>query len=469
MSLKAYLESLTRLKRLYDYRHYKDDPDYEFEFFVLKHYTDRDGNLNRSAYPLPDTMPDLSKWIPYIEKRALATSNKTLRSRYNDLLWIYKKEYARSLLAQGNPKEKCELAIADYADLVKELILNRKDDINLFDDISNFLFRAWNLAKQIQSPSLPLLTQLMILVENTIDEDDKIGMWGFSYDKLIRNPKIILTEEQETAIVEKIAQRITNLKLGKFKAVEHGVKRLAEYYKEKPEEQRKYLSLLEEHASIENGNPFQNQFHFKKLAELYGKYNFKEEKERAIRSYQSFGKKGADYFIPIGGEIEVTDEMRAALKTITAADQVEVHFSRICFYFVSNRNLLQERVKEKQNEFPLRKLFTEQRVNAEGVAIKTIDSEEDEVHHLNQLYWQIQTGLLSICLEDFIGKYQLTPESLMELIFDKEIYGNFKSTLLTAIRAYFDGNYIAMSYIAVPLIENALRQLLFQFDRSIYE
>lgn len=468
MTLKSYLESLTRLERLGDYSNYKNDPDYEYEFFVLRHYVDRDGKLNRST-PLSYKMPDFSKLIPYIEQRALTTSNKILRSRYNDLLWIYKKEYDKSLLTQGNVKEKCELAIADYADLVTELILNRSDDANLFEDIQNFLYRAWHLAKQIQSPSVSSLAQLMIEVENSINDDDKIGMWGFSYDKLMRNSKINLNEEQEKSIIQRIIQRITNLNLGEFKAVEHGVRMLLEHYKDNPEEQREYLLLLEKHGSIEKGNPFQNQHYFQKLADLYGKYNFKEEKERAIISYQFFGNKAEDYLIPIEAKIEVTAEMREALGKIMAADQPEVHFSRLCCYFVSDKKSVQEKVEKEQKEFPLRQFFPNQLINAEGVATKTIDSEEDEVFHANQLDWQFKTGLLSICLEHFKDKHQLTSESLTDLIFDEELYGNFKTTLLTAIRAYFDGNYIAMSYIAVPLIENALRQLLFQFDRSIYE
>lgn len=414
-------------------------------------------------------MPDLSKWIPYIEKRALTTSNKTLRSRYNDLLWIYKKEYDRSFLTHGNVKEKCELAIADYADLAKELILNRSDDANLFEEIHNFLYRAWDLAKQVQSPSLPSLAQLMIKVENTINDDDKIGMWGFSYDKLMRDPKINLDEEQEKSIIEKVIQRITNLSFGEFKAIEHGVKMLLEYYKENPEKQRKFLLLLEKHSSIENGNPFQNQYYFKKLAGLYEKYNFKEEKERAIISYQSFGNKAANYLIPIEAKMEITPEIPEVLEKITDADQPEVHFLRLCFYFVSDKKSVQERVEKERNKFPLKKFFRDQLINAEGVATKTIVSEEDEMFHAYQLDWQLKTGLFSICLKHFQDTHQLTPESLTDLIFDEELYGNFQSTLLTAIKAFFDRNYIAMSYIAIPLIENALRQLLFQFDRSIYE
>lgn len=98
-----------------------------------------------------------------------------------------------------------------------------------------------------------------------------------------------------------------------------------------------------------------------------------------------------------------------------------------------------------------------------------MNKKEDELYHDNKSYWQVNSILFNIIIKNFIEIHQISDESFKELIFDELLFEKQENTLYAAIKALYNKDYFSMCYISVPLIENGLRQLLFQCDRSIYE
>lgn len=465
MSFIELLEEINVIIHYERFNEYQNDSNYAFETFALSHYMDLEGNLKIPHYSI-ENIPD---WIMYIEQRALSTHNKVLRSRYNDLLWSYKKEFNNKQLIIGNVKDKCELAITDYISLADEDILKRTNDENLFRNLQTYLHRAWTLAKQIKSSHIKSLIQLMIDIENTFNDDGKIGLWGFSYRYLIKDTSFSLTPEQEDSIIQRIISRVNVLDSQDFNAIKYGVEMLLEYYKSDSLELEKYLDLLEKLAHAKSERPFENQHRFKNLITLCHKYNFKERKERAIIAYQYYGKDINKNLIKIEEKVEITQEMRDSVVSATSSEQPVTHFLKICYFHLFDKNAIKKRVESNKQEFVLQNLFQTVLTNEDGVTYKALITEEDELFHESKFDWQIQSPFLFISIEHFSNKHHLTPESLKDLLFDEILYKNLEVTLLTAIQAYFNRNFISMCYISVPLIENGLRQLLFQCDRSIYE
>ncbi|KYG91985.1 hypothetical protein A0U40_03335 [[Bacillus] sp. KCTC 13219] len=465
MSLISLLEEITLLKHYTRYEGYESDPNYDFEIFALSHFNDLEGNLKPPHYLLEK----FSRWIPYIEQRALTTNNKILRSRYNDLLWIYKKDFDTKSLKFGNIKDKCQLAIDDYISLANSKILKRSSDENLFTNLKSYLFRAWSLAKQIRSPKLNILVQLMIEIENSMNEHEKIGMWGFSFRNLIKGTSIIITEDQEQLIIQKIIYRLSLLESNEFPAIVHGVEMLLDYYKSNTIEQEKYLDLLEVHCNTESKRPLEIQHRCEILISLCHKYNFKERKERAIIAYHNYGKDVLKHMVKFEKTLEITPEMKKEIIDCTSSENHEIHLLNICYFHLNKKKSIKNRLLDHKQSFAFKDLFQTALTDEEGVTIKTLENEEDELFHESKLDWQIQTTAFYISIQHFIEKHNITASILKDLLYDDILYKGFENTFSLVIQSYFEKNFIAMSYVSIPLIERGLRQILFLCDRSIYE
>lgn len=377
VSLIAYLEGIERIKSNERYDEFKDDKHYTFEIFLLDHNIDIRGDLIKPNY----TIDNLDDWIIYLEQRSMSTKNKVMRARYNDLLWTYRDKYKRSLLSNGNVKDKCELAIIDYLELAEEYILKRSSNDNLLYYLRYYLYRSWNLAKQIKSTPFPKLIQLMIDVEDSIDEDKKIGLWGFSYKNLINNRSICLCLEQE-----------------------------------------RYLDILEESAHIPSSNPFGNQHYFNRLIQLCHKYSFKERKERAIKNYQYYGQDFRKYIFTIEEEFMITKEKKQQLIENVTSEALSTHLSNIVHQFILSKESIKKIMEEREGDFLSSMFFRTCIVNGDGVITKTISTEEDALFHEAKSYWQVLLPYLSIAIENLKDRHQLNAETLTKLLFDNTLY-----------------------------------------------
>lgn len=465
MGFPEHLDNVQQLKSYENYSDFIDDPNYNFELYALTHYVDFNSELKKPHFEVEN----FSDWITYIEMRALTSKNKVVRSRYNDLLWTYKKDYSKHILVNGNVRDKCELAITDYIELAQISILKRDTDENLFNYLTNYLFRAWLLAKQIKSEQQIKLIDLMIEIENSINTDDKIGLWGFSFKKLFLDTSIILSSKQEKAIIDRILIRVNNLDSRQYTALEYGVEMLLTYYKGNTKEQEKLLDLLEENAHVISKRPFENQTRFKKLIDICHKYQLIERKERAILNYQHYGKDHMKYLVKIEESMEITPEMKQNLIDELYHKNPINHFMQITQYFILNKLAIKNRVEENKNRFLFQSLFQKVITNEDGVTVKALSNLEDELFHESKLDWQITYPFFYIAMENFNDRHKLTTIELKDLLFDDILYKNQEKTLLSAIQAYYNKDFFAMCYISIPIIENGLRQLLFQCDHSIYE
>lgn len=403
-----FLEQLTHLKPFSYFEEYRDDPNYEYEIYALNHST----QINGEVRILPNTPNDLIKWIMYIEQRALTSQNVILRAKYNDLIWIYKKLFDHSNLKLGNVNNKCALAIEYYIILIERDILSRKNDEELLQHLKNYLFRAWHLSKEIKSPLQSKLVQLMLEVENSIENDSRIGLWGFSFKKLIKDSTISLDDDQVNRIINRIKLRVDHLDGKEYHPLEYAIKLLLEYYKDNCTEQEKYLSLLIKNAHIKSERPFENQNRFKEIIKLCKKYQFKELKEEATISYQKYGADVTKQMARFEHKFEVIHEQFQELINSLSDVDCRIHFFKVTKFFISSRCRAEENYDNRSKSFFFRDLFSTALVNEEGVTTKTLTSKEDTLYHENKLSWQIQLVFFDAVLKNSSLLINLPPKIL---------------------------------------------------------
>jgi hypothetical protein len=98
--------------------------------------------------------------------------------------------------------------------------------------------RALTLAAQINDPQrITALKDIIISYEDKVAEDDKPGLWGFSYDLLWKNKRVNLTEEQISKIINDLENRLNRLtepqdgNMPNPWAAEKAATRLADHYR----------------------------------------------------------------------------------------------------------------------------------------------------------------------------------------------------------------------------------------------
>src|SRR5690554_554001 len=81
--------------------------------------------------------------------------------------------------------------------------------------------------------------QATLNLEHEIAENDKAGLWGFSFDLLVGQRKINLTEEEEDKIIEALELRFDELTSQEYLNpwnAEASAERLAGYFRQKGED-----------------------------------------------------------------------------------------------------------------------------------------------------------------------------------------------------------------------------------------
>lgn len=465
--LDQHIDRIPRLVSFDSYNEFKEDSNYCFELFALRSFVE---SKNYELKSVDSHIENIQDWLTYIEKRAHDTTNQILRARYNDLLWTHRVD-SKSILTNGNVADKCKLAIDDYIALSRDKLLKREDDADLLVKLRDYLFRAWKLAKQIRSREhQEIIAELMIDIENSINSNQQIGLWGFSYVKLIKDTSVELTEQNEQKIIEKLIERISKLDATNYNALEYGVKKLLDYYKEDEEKKLEFLSILERNASIPSKVPFANQNRYEQIIELCEKYDMKDLKEQAIKRYQHCGKASKENMFKIEHEFTITTEMKDSLINALYHENKTIHINRISTNFIFNKDKIKTIQQNNESQLYFREVFQTAIINDEGVTIKTIEDEADDKLFLTCYEaWKFKFIFLAIALEDYQRKHQLFASEWYALLYSDLLYGGNNKTFQTLIQAFIKKEFTVMIHIAIPLIEKGLRQLLFLCDRSIYE
>ena len=170
--------------------------------------------------------------IDYWKTRVSETNNPILKARYSGLIW----DFSKTILNES-PNYKIGL---EYVESLIETVEQRicRREIELITKIK----RAMQVALSLNATELIERVKFATIeLENNIAENDKLGLWGYSFDLLIGNKKINLTEEEEENIIKILELRFDELtseeQLNPWNA-EASVERLANYYRKKGNEKK---------------------------------------------------------------------------------------------------------------------------------------------------------------------------------------------------------------------------------------
>lgn len=465
---------------------YEESPEYIFESIAVEFVTKGSYDYGIDSYFKPfylsgeiivPKLEDVSlEAIQYWIRRAESTENVVLKARYADLVWNFNQLYQSEL---EKPYRFAILAIDSYL----EIVVNRIIDKQLI--MNEYLLRALELAKKLNlKDKTSDIQAIMILVENQIDEDELIGLWGFSFDELILK-KSTITEVQENEIIQLIHKRLERL-IGKsesedleedyWNAIEYGIRKLAKYYflKSNTETVLELLTALE--SVIENSNSqfLVKDYRYKRLYDLHQEVQVTSENSRLLSKIEEASKESLQALQSISSEYSLPKKEIDQFVDSFISENIESDMTLIASRFIPKIDEYEKRLMERESEgfgF-LHEIFDHVPINRDGMPMTRLDLSIKENRIANEINIgiPIQARFLGFILPKFIEAHNLTPEKFAEQLSDTPVHSKEYTTfLVSGLNSYFNKDYIAMIHILIPYIEATLRNIVNAIGLNTYK
>lgn len=401
--------------------------------------------------------------MDYWAKRAKETNNPILKARYSGLIWDFSKP-----ILSVNPDYKIGL---DYIKSLIEIVESR--NFKYETDLIIKIKRAIQLAIGLKAVELiENAKKATIELENEIAENDKPGLWGFSYDILVCNKKINLTADEEEKIIKTLELRFVELStepnLNPWNA-EAAAERLADYYRKKGNEQKvKDIILQLGKAYEENektGSAMQISSWLQHLHKIYTDYGLTDEANAVLIRLRELGPKINEELKPISSSFEIPkDKLDAFINFIVEGDP-NLIFHKIIQNFIPKKDEIKERMFELAKTAPLSYLISTSIQDNRGRVIATIGSLEDDLD--GRLINEISQSLSFQAIFVRHIFYKITSEKILntdnfiDFIKDSPVFAESRLEIIQrGIQAYYDNDLVVAIHLLIPQIEEAVRNLI---------
>ena len=401
--------------------------------------------------------------IKYWEKRAIESKNPLLKTRYADLVWDFSEK-----IKGAKPDYKVAVVVIENS-----IEIANKDLHKYQVSVITKLRRALSLALSLNDKELiRKVKDAIIAYENKVAEDDKLGLWGFSFDLLLKNVKVDLAKKEKDSIIRDLEERLDKLSKSSdhnFWAVEHASLRLAEYYKhiDKKEDVKRVLltygKVVKEAVSMKPSALVAIAW-WERLFHIYLQYGLKEESNEISIEMRKLGTKANSELKTIETSVEIsTEELKKLINALVAGD-LRTALARVAIHYLPKKG---EAIKELTNlskEAPISFLFTRKIQDSSGRIVATVGplKEDFDGHVISQISQNISFS--SIFLRDtikaLICKFDLEAETIVDYLYESPIFEKDRKDLIKkGIEEYLNRNYIVALHILIPQIEALIRNL----------
>jgi hypothetical protein len=408
-----------------------------------------------------------NEMINYWEHRANKSINPILKSRYSGLVWDFKNK----ITGTSPTHEICRLYI-------KSLIDTANGDFDKYE-INTFtkLKRALSLAISINdSDIINQLKQTLLAFEDRHSVDDKPGLWGYSFDLLLGNKKVIISETEELKIITELEEKLTRLTTADTEnrkidpwAAEAAVERLAIYYRKKQKNDDVKRVVLELGNAFDkiigDASAMQASGWLDQLHKLYVKYNLTEEAELILLRIREMGPRVASELKPISHTFDLpTGEIDAYITSMTTGEHKDTIF-KIAVQFIPIKENAKEQIFDLSKQAPLIYLFSQQIQDEKGRVIATIGSLENDleghvVRHISQNL-SFSSLFLRAVLNEAVNNRGLSKADILGFIEKTPIINKNRLEIIDrGLDAYFQNDYLVFIHLIIPQIEEAIRNIV---------
>lgn len=433
-------------------------PKWNTYFRPIFSWTTKDGKI----YEYPSIQEITPEIVSYWGKRCKESKHPVFKARYSNLVWDF---------SENIKEEKPHYSIAQiFIDSVIEIA---EKDLQDSVYVIRKLERALSLALSINDKErINKLIDAIINYEEKVAEDNKPGLWGFSYKLLLKNKKVQINENKEQKIIKDLEKRFERLLKGSDHwPAKSAVDLLADYYfrNEKSTKAKNILlklgTMIQQQA--DKALPLVASAWLEELYHLYLQYGLKNEADKVSIKIKEMGEKSKSEFKRIEVTMEIPKEKIEkfinVINELTEGD-LKTALTKIALYYIPRKDEVIQQLKNLSQKAPISFLVTQKILDKEGRPIATIGplGEDIDGHIVLQLSqnMQINSFLLHETLKALINKFNLDTESIINYLYESPIFDEKRRGFFTqSIKAYLRNDYLVALHILIPQIEALIRNL----------
>ena len=397
--------------------------------------------------------------------RSEASTNPVAKQRYADLVWDF------SRIATG---KSAGIAVARTA-IDEAVSIANLDSYSSEPFVFDLLERALSVACSIKDEIRKgIVRQAILSFEKSTAENGIHGLWGYSFDLLVSNKNSGVSLEETTSIIDALDLRLSQIIAEEDNATaphsgDPVAIRLAQYYRLKNDNEnvKRVLTLYKELylKACEIAPKIVATGWLQKVAATLKAYNLKAMSDSVLVVLRDYAEEAVAELKPISAGFEISDaELNAFLDSMLNHD-FEVATSKIVVNYVPIWEDLKEMVLELKEAAPLSSMTSLTVVDHAGRPVATIggvdsDLEGRTVKQMSDIM-QFSQFFLRKTMEEYIGRFDLTAEGMVERIYKSPVLDIQQRPILQlGMNAYFSGDWISAVHLFIPQIETCLRKLV---------
>ncbi|WP_042719991.1 DUF4209 domain-containing protein [Flavobacterium sp. B17] len=424
-------------------------------------------NLDGTAIESPSITLITPEMINYWEKRATSSVNPIIIARYSGLVCYFKNKVTEKKPSY-QIREIYIKAIIDQADGDFH-----KYEVHTFRKLAGALQLAISLN---HNELIKKCKDSLINFEHKHSQDTKPGLWGHTFDNLVGNKRINISDDEESNIIKELEEKLSRLTTANNEsqkidpwAAEAAAERLALYYKKnKKYEDVKRVVLkigIAFDKIIEDTSPIQASIWLQHLHKLYLNFNLKEEAAKVLLRIRELGPKSASELEPISHSFEIPkEEIDKIINKITSGDIQEI-LQRITLLYIPIKEQVKDQIFNLYKKAPLPYIMGSQFQDEKGRVVATIGSLEDDLegHIIIQVSQNLSFSsfFLRSVFQESIHKKGLCKEQILKFIENSPIINNDRLEIINrGLDAYFEDDFLISIHLLVPQIEEAIRNII---------
>ena len=398
--------------------------------------------------------------ISYWEQRAKEAVNPIFKARYSNLVW----DFSERIKGERPHYSIAQICIDSVIEIAERDLY--KYPVYIIRKLERALFLALSIndKKRINS-----LIETIINYENKTAEDDKPGLWGFSYELLVKNKKIQLDEDKEQNIINDLHERFERLLEGSNSlAIKKAAILLVDYYF-RSKNQLKVKDVLLRFGNIVQKQAYQvsplvaNSW-LEELYRLYLQYGLRNEANKILLKIKELGEKSLSEFEEIRVSINLSEgKIKNFINNLIEGDLKEV-LTRIAIYYIPRREKIKKRLEDLFKETPIVFLFPQKIFDNKGRPISVVGPLEEDLegHIVLQISrdMQLSSYFLRETIKALIEKFNLDVKSIVDYFYESPIFDvRRKEFFLRGIESYLNNDFLTSLHILISQIEAVIRNL----------
>lgn len=401
-----------------------------------------------------------SEMIKYWEERVKNAGHPVLVARYSGLVFDLSE-----IVTSKKPNHKIGLIYIQA--LIDTVHLNlHKVDIYAIGKLK----RALEVALILNNKNfIWIVKNEIILLENKIAQNDKPGLWGFSYDLLVNRKKKLVTDQEELEILKKLETIFEETISTDLWVAECALKRITNYNsKSNKSRVKSILYEFEKGAEdkMKNSSIFEQQNNIEKLYDYYKFFQLNADAERLLIKLREVSKYAMEQMKSVATKNDISiDELDRYTDSLYKTNNPEIIFNRIVFENIPEVNETKNSLKQNVQKSRLYYFLSKSIIDESGRTVAKVGSLENDLESniITSIANKIQIGsiFLHLIYEEGIKRELFTTHEILKFLQKSCIIKVDRLIIIQkGLESYFNRDYITAMHLLIPQFEEAVRNLI---------